>query len=144
MTIDYDETRLSRYSPRRKVKYEEIAVVAIDCGTGNRSAFDCFLWWYQNNHNAGDNNIPNNDYNDNLADYDNNYTNYYMSLAFFRMGGDYWEGLIGWLRDTMLKQGCIGAHDLDLMQISDDPEEVALSVRRWYDEHTVSSEAPGI
>ena len=53
----------------------------------------------------------------------------------FLMGSDYWQGLIGWLRDTMLTHGAIQASDLELFKVSDDPEEVALEIRRWYDEH---------
>ena len=54
------------------------------------------------------------------------------------MGRDYWKGLIEWLRDTMLVNGCIAAEDLDLFRVSDDPEEVALEIRRWYDTHNAT------
>ena len=56
----------------------------------------------------------------------------------FLMGSDYWEGLIDWIKKTMLKTGCIEEADLDLFKVSDDPEEVALEIRRWYDEHNQS------
>jgi uncharacterized protein (TIGR00730 family) len=39
-------------------------------------------------------------------------------------GADYWEGLLAWLRDTMLAGGKIAGPDLDLMVVSDSPEEV--------------------
>lgn len=35
----------------------------------------------------------------------------------------YWGGLIDWLRNTMLAEGKISAPDLDLMLLTDDPEE---------------------
>ncbi len=38
---------------------------------------------------------------------------------------DYWGGLIDWMGDRMLKAGCIGAEDLKLFQIVDDPGEAA-------------------
>jgi hypothetical protein len=57
----------------------------------------------------------------------------------FLMGSDYWRGLVAWLRDTMLAHGAIQASDLELFKISDDPEEVALEIRRWYDEHGPSA-----
>lgn len=39
-------------------------------------------------------------------------------------GSEYWGGLVAWLRDTMLSQGCISPEDLDLLQFADDPHEV--------------------
>ena len=38
-------------------------------------------------------------------------------------GSDFWGGLLGWLRDTMLAAGNISAADLDLMAIADSPEQ---------------------
>lgn len=39
-------------------------------------------------------------------------------------GSDYWNGLLDWLRSTMLDYGNISAADLDLMVVSDSPQEV--------------------
>jgi len=39
------------------------------------------------------------------------------------VGGDYWEGLVGWLRDPVMKQGKIGADDLSIIKIAHSPEE---------------------
>src|SRR5918999_310329 len=36
----------------------------------------------------------------------------------------YWSGLLDWLRERMLREGKIGAADLDLLQVTDDPAEV--------------------
>ncbi|MEY1661768.1 TIGR00730 family Rossman fold protein [Isoalcanivorax beigongshangi] len=38
-------------------------------------------------------------------------------------GSDYWSGLIDWLRDRMLAEGCISPGDLDLMQVTDSVDE---------------------
>lgn len=40
------------------------------------------------------------------------------------VGSDYWRGMLSWLRHTMLANGCIGPHDLDLMCVADDPDEI--------------------
>jgi uncharacterized protein (TIGR00730 family) len=40
-------------------------------------------------------------------------------------GSSYWKPLIDWLRNTMLARGCISEKDLDLFELTDDPEEVA-------------------
>jgi hypothetical protein len=39
------------------------------------------------------------------------------------MGIDYWAGLLDWIRGTMLTGGKIGAHDLDLICLTDDPDK---------------------
>lgn len=42
-------------------------------------------------------------------------------------GSEYWGGLIGWLRDTMLKVENISPPDFELLRMSDNPEEIC----RW-------------
>ena len=39
-------------------------------------------------------------------------------------GTEYWSGLLDWIRDTMLSSGTISAEDLDLITVSDSPQEV--------------------
>ena len=39
------------------------------------------------------------------------------------VGRDYWSGLIAWIRDTQLAAGAISPGDLDLLKITDDPQE---------------------
>jgi len=39
------------------------------------------------------------------------------------LGTDYWSGLVGWLRDTVLADGKISAADLDRFVVTDDVEE---------------------
>ncbi|HUI46016.1 MAG TPA: TIGR00730 family Rossman fold protein [Nitrospirota bacterium] len=48
------------------------------------------------------------------------------------VGKDYWGGLIGWLRQTMLTNGNISPEDLDLMHIVDEPEEVCEIINKRY------------
>jgi len=40
------------------------------------------------------------------------------------IGVDYWTGLLDWLRDTVLADGKISSHDLDLLTLTDDVDEV--------------------
>lgn len=40
-------------------------------------------------------------------------------------GKSYWTPLVDWLKNTMLKTGCISKEDLDIFKITDDPDEVA-------------------
>jgi uncharacterized protein (TIGR00730 family) len=68
-------------------------------------------------------------------------TNRIERFPVFLMGSDYWTGLLDWLRDVMLKHGCISEEDLKLYKVSDDPEAVAQEIRRWYDRnHTGTSD----
>jgi predicted Rossmann-fold nucleotide-binding protein len=39
------------------------------------------------------------------------------------MGTEYWGGLLDWIRATMQREGKIGPNDLDLICLTDDPDE---------------------
>jgi hypothetical protein len=45
------------------------------------------------------------------------------------VGKSYWQGLVEWLRDTMAAEGKVGTEDLELFQVTDDPEEVVRIIR---------------
>jgi hypothetical protein len=40
------------------------------------------------------------------------------------VGHAYWDGLIAWMREVQLPAGAISAGDLELLHVTDDPEEV--------------------
>src|SRR5690606_31838314 len=44
-------------------------------------------------------------------------------------GRDYWSGLLSWIRDTMLHEGKISAEDLELLVVTDSPEEAVAVIR---------------
>jgi len=44
------------------------------------------------------------------------------------MGTAYWAGLLDWIRGTMLPGGKIGEHDLDLICLTDDPDEAVAHI----------------
>jgi uncharacterized protein (TIGR00730 family) len=46
---------------------------------------------------------------------------------------EYWSGLLEWLRQTMLKTGRVHAADLDLMVVTDSPEEAVQVIVDSYD-----------
>lgn len=48
----------------------------------------------------------------------------------------YWSGLLDWLKDTMLAEGNISAHDLSLLCTCDDPEEICRLVCEAYQRNT--------
>jgi uncharacterized protein (TIGR00730 family) len=47
------------------------------------------------------------------------------------MGREYWQGLIDWLKNTMLKEGKISPADMDLIQVIDEPEEVVKLIKKY-------------
>ena len=49
-------------------------------------------------------------------------------------GSEYWRGLLDWLRHTMLAGGKILAEDMDLMIVTDSPEEAVSVVVDCYEE----------
>jgi uncharacterized protein (TIGR00730 family) len=50
------------------------------------------------------------------------------------VGKDYWEGLISWLKKTVLEMNAIKPEDIDLMHIVDEPEEVRAIINKRYKE----------
>ena len=48
------------------------------------------------------------------------------------VGKAFWQGMMVWLKDTMLAEGCISPEDFDLFSVVDTPEEaVAIIVEHW-------------
>jgi uncharacterized protein (TIGR00730 family) len=47
------------------------------------------------------------------------------------VGSRYWRGLLAWMRDVQLPAGAIAAEDLELLKLTDDPEEVASIIREY-------------
>lgn len=49
------------------------------------------------------------------------------------VGKEYWSGLLEWIKATMLEEaGNINAVDLNLFEITDDPEEVVKVINKFY------------
>mgnify|MGYP000353794076 FL=1 len=50
------------------------------------------------------------------------------------MGADFWAGMIKWVKESLLeKYATISAQDLDLIPITDDPEEVVKIINDFYE-----------
>jgi uncharacterized protein (TIGR00730 family) len=56
------------------------------------------------------------------------------------IGRDYWTGLLDWIHETVLGHGNISPKDLDLVQVTDDVDEVVSIMVRAREEHGL---APG-
>ena len=49
------------------------------------------------------------------------------------VGGAFWRGLLDWMRDKLVGEGMIGAEDIDLMQVIDEPEEIVEAIFDFYE-----------
>ncbi len=47
------------------------------------------------------------------------------------MGVAYWQGLLDWLRDTVLERGMINPSDIDRLILTDDPHEAVKAIRTY-------------
>ncbi|MEB0013338.1 TIGR00730 family Rossman fold protein [Glaciimonas sp. Gout2] len=54
------------------------------------------------------------------------------------VGSTFWEGLLEWFRTTLVTTGMIGAKDLDLIQVIDDPALIVDAVFDFYDKGETS------
>jgi uncharacterized protein (TIGR00730 family) len=52
------------------------------------------------------------------------------SFPVILMGSWYWQGLLDWIRGTVLAEGKIAAPDMDLLQLTDDVDEVVRLVQK--------------
>lgn len=59
------------------------------------------------------------------------------SFPIYLMGKEYWDNLIGWMAETLIKHETISLEDLQMINITDDPEEVAHGIERHYQRHRV-------
>lgn len=48
------------------------------------------------------------------------------------MGKKYWEGMSGWLIESVLENGCISKNDLGIFKVTDDPKEVVKIIKNFY------------
>ena len=47
-------------------------------------------------------------------------------------GSKYWKGLLDWFKNSVLVEGCIDPHDLDIIQVVDTPEDVVKAIKKFY------------
>lgn len=59
------------------------------------------------------------------------------AFPIYLMGSSFWAGMMDWVKNTLLLNETISPEDLQLFQITDDPEEVAHGIERHYQRHRV-------
>ncbi len=58
------------------------------------------------------------------------------------VGSAYWSGLLDWIRQTLLADGMVAAADLELFQITDDPDEVVAILKAYSDGPEAEADRP--
>ncbi len=48
------------------------------------------------------------------------------------VGSEYWQGLVKWMKETLVGNNFISANDLGLFSITDEPEQVLATFDAWY------------
>jgi uncharacterized protein (TIGR00730 family) len=56
-----------------------------------------------------------------------------MKFPVILLGKEYWQGLVDWIRTTVVKAGNISPKDLALFQLTDDPKEAVAIISRHYE-----------
>ncbi len=51
------------------------------------------------------------------------------------VGSQYWDGLLDWVRDTLLTEAAINPEDVDLLRVTDDVDEVVRIIDAYVNEH---------
>jgi len=46
------------------------------------------------------------------------------------VGSTYWEGLLKWIREVVLREGKVSPADLEIFQIIDDPKEIVRTIKK--------------
>ena len=49
------------------------------------------------------------------------------------VGGEFWRGLVDWMRGSLIGTGMIGAEDLELLQIIEEPEAIVEAIFSFYE-----------
>jgi uncharacterized protein (TIGR00730 family) len=49
------------------------------------------------------------------------------------VGGDFWRGLVDWMRDKLVGEGMAGKDDLGLMQVIEEPEAIVEAIFDFYE-----------
>jgi hypothetical protein len=47
------------------------------------------------------------------------------------MGSEFWNGMIEWLKNTVMREGKIERSDLDFIHIIDEPDEVVKHIQKY-------------
>jgi uncharacterized protein (TIGR00730 family) len=58
------------------------------------------------------------------------------------VGGEFWQGLLAWFKDSLVSMGLINPDDMNLMQVIDDPDQVLEAVLKFYEDRDEAEPHP--
>ncbi len=58
------------------------------------------------------------------------------------VGGEFWEGLLSWFKNSLTPMGLINPDDMNLMQVIDDPDQVLEAVLKFYEDRDEAEPHP--
>jgi uncharacterized protein (TIGR00730 family) len=58
------------------------------------------------------------------------------------VGGEFWKGLLGWFKESLVPMGLINPDDMNLMQVIDDPDQVLEAVLKFYEDRDEAEPHP--
>ncbi|MCF0172224.1 MAG: TIGR00730 family Rossman fold protein [Bacteroidales bacterium] len=64
-------------------------------------------------------------------------TNKLVKFPIVLYGRDYWQGLLDWVKGTMLTRNMISPEDLDLFHVVDSVDEAANVIEEFYDKYAI-------
>lgn len=65
-------------------------------------------------------------------------TNKVSRFPVILVGTDYWKGLVGWIKKTMVDNKTISPDDVDLFKVTDDCDEAVDIICEFYKKHSLS------
>lgn len=60
-----------------------------------------------------------------------------VSFPIVMVGIKYWEGLLAWIKDQMIKEKKISVQDMDLFSLVDKPEEAVQKIEEFYEKYSL-------
>jgi uncharacterized protein (TIGR00730 family) len=45
---------------------------------------------------------------------------------------EYWKGMVDWLKDKVVREGCVYGNELNIFTIADTPKEVVAAIKKFY------------
>lgn len=66
-----------------------------------------------------------------------------VTIPIVLMGVEFWQGMLDWVKSSLLENyATISPRDLDLLPVTDDPEEVVQIINNYYKDHSLKPNLP--
>ncbi len=53
------------------------------------------------------------------------------------IGKEYWKGMLDWIKDKVVPEGCVSPEDLDIFKVTDEPKEAVKFIKDFYKKHKI-------